>query len=83
MEPGPPYSTPYQEAIGGVDGHAAGEGVMDGQGVHVGGGRVASSLVHVSAAVEVQRVAALLLLLAHVLQLHLGHMHRGEVAQDL
>lgn len=66
-----------------MDGDTAGEGVVDGHGVHVGGGRVAAALVHVSAAVEVQRVTALLLLLAHVLELHLGQVHRREVPLDL
>ena len=58
-----------------MDGDAAGEGVMYGESVDVGGLPVAPPLVHIPAHVEVERVAAFLALLAHVLQLHVGQMH--------
>ncbi len=64
-----------QQTVGGVDGEAAGEGVVYGESVHIGGLPVASPLVHIPAHVEVEGVAASLALLAHVLQLHVGQMH--------
>ena len=63
------------QTIGGVNGEAAGEGVMYGESVHTSGLPVASPLVHVAAHVEVKGIAACLALLAHVLQLHMGQMH--------
>lgn len=75
--------TTHQQSIGGVDGDAAGEGVVNGEPVHVGGLRVATPLVDVPAHVEVKGVATRLALLAQVLQLHVGQMHRREVLQDL
>ncbi|TNN50012.1 hypothetical protein EYF80_039820 [Liparis tanakae] len=72
-----------QQTVGGVDGEAAGEGVVYGEPVHVGGLPVVSPLVHIPAHVEVEGVVASLRLLAHVLQLHVGQMHRREVSEDL
>ena len=65
----------HQQTVGGVDGEAAREGVVYGEPVHIGGLPVASLLIHVAAHVEVEGVAAVLALLAHVLQLHVGQMH--------
>lgn len=72
-----------QQTVGGVDGEAAGEGVVYGEPVHVGGLPVASSLVNISAHVEMEWVAAFLALLSHVLQLHVGKMHWWKVTKDL
>lgn len=66
-----------------MDGEAAGEGVVNGNSVHIGGLGVAAPLVNVPAHVEVKRVATRLALLAHVLQLHVGQMHRREVLHNL
>lgn len=66
-----------------MDGEAAREGVVYGEAVHIGGLPVASLLVHVATHVEVDRVATPLALLAHVLQLHVRQMRRGEVSKDL
>lgn len=77
--------TPFtnQQTVGGVDGEAAGEGVVNGKSVHIGGLQVAAPPVNVAAHVEVERVASRLALLAHVPQLHVGQMHRCEVLQNL
>lgn len=56
-----------QQTIGGVDCKTAREGVVYGQPVHIGGFLVASLLVNIPTHVKVQRVAALLSLLTHVL----------------
>ncbi len=64
-----------QQTVGGVDGEAAGEGVMYGKSVHVSWLLVASPLIHIPAHVEVEWVVAFLTLLTHVLQLHMGQMH--------
>lgn len=72
-----------QQTIGGMDRETPGERVVYGEPVHMGGIPVASLLVNITAHVEVERVAALLSLLTHVLQLHIGEMHWGEVTKDL
>lgn len=64
----------HQQAIGGVDGEAAREGVVDGESVHVCRLPVASALVYIPAYVKVERVPASQALLAHVLQLHVRQM---------
>lgn len=66
----PSQSLTHQQAVGGVDGDAAGERVMDGERVQVG-----AALIHVAAHVEVDRVVVPLCLLSHVLQLHLRQVH--------
>lgn len=76
-ESGTPFTN--QQTIGGVDGETAGEGVVDGKSVHIGGLRVAAPPVNIAAHVEVEGVATRLALLAHVPQLHVGQMHRCEV----
>lgn len=72
-----------QQTIGGVDGEAAGEGVVYWQSIHIGGLPVASPLVNVPTHVEVDGVAAILTLLAHVLQFHVGQVHGWKVTKDL
>lgn len=72
----------YQQAVGAVDGHAAGEGVVDGE-VPDGGGRVvASPAVQVPRQVEMDRVLAHQLL-PHVLQLHALQVRRREPQCEL
>lgn len=74
----PTCSLTHQQAVGGVDRNAAGEWVVDGERVQVG-----TALVYVTAHMEVDWVAVPLCLLSHVLQLHLRHVHWGEISQDL
>lgn len=66
-----------------MDGEAAGEGVVYGESIDIGGLQVASPLVNIPTHVEVERVAAFLLLLTHVFQLHMGQMHWREVTKNL
>lgn len=72
-----------QQTIGGMDGEAAGKGVVYWESIHIGGLPVASPLVNIPTHVEVKGVATVLALLAHVLQLHVGQMHWWEVTKDL
>lgn len=58
-----------------MDGEAAGKRVVYRESIHVGRFPVASFLVNIPTHVEVDGVAAILILLAHVLQLHVGQMH--------
>jgi len=55
-----------QQAISGMDGETAGEGVVYGESVHIGGVPVASLLVDIPAHVKVEGVAAFFSLLTHV-----------------
>lgn len=55
-----------QQTVGRVDGETAGEGVVYGESIHIGGLPVASPLVHIPTHVEVEGVTAMLGLLAHV-----------------
>lgn len=66
----------HQQAVSGMYSNASGEGVMDGQGVHIGGVNVAPTLIHISTPMKVHRVSALLLLLTHVFQLHMRQVYR-------
>lgn len=50
-----------------MDGETAGEGLVYGESVHIGGLRVASLLVDIPTHVEVEGVAAFFRLLTHVL----------------
>lgn len=72
-----------QQAVGGMDGKTAGEGVVYGESIHVGGLQVASFLVNIPTHVKVDGVAAFSRLLTHVPQLHVGQMHWWEVAENL
>lgn len=56
---------------------------MDGEPVYVSGLPVASPLVNIPAHVEMDGIAADLVLLAHVLQLHVWQMDWREVSKDL
>lgn len=64
----------HQQTIGPMYGDAAGETVMDGQVLHIGGWVVASSLIHISVHVEVHRVVTHRLL-SHVHELHPLNVH--------
>lgn len=66
-----------------MDGEAAGKWMVYGESIHIGGLPVASTLVNIPAHVEMQGVATDLTLLAHVPELHMWQMHRGEVPKDL
>lgn len=66
----------HQQAVSGVYSNTSGEGMMDGQGIHIGGVTVAPALIHISTPMKVHRVSALLLLLTHVFQLHLRQLYR-------
>lgn len=72
----------YQQAVGAVDGDAAGERVVDGQAPDVRGWVVASLLIHISRQVEVDWVLTHQLL-PHVLQLHALQVCRLEPQRKL
>lgn len=64
----------HQQAVGTMYGDTAGETVMDGQVLDIGGRVIASSLVHISVHVEVYRVVTQRLL-SHVHELHPLDVH--------
>lgn len=72
----------HQQSIGAMDGHTAGERVVDGQLAHRSGGVVAALLIHVSIHVEVDGIVSHGLL-AHVLQLQPRYMHRSKAVLHL
>lgn len=64
----------HQQAVGPMYGDAAGETVMDGQVLHIGRRMIASSLIHISVHVEVDRVMTQRLL-SHVHKLNTLNVH--------
>lgn len=61
----------HQQAVSGLYADTSGKGVMNGEGVQIGGVNVTPALVHISTPMKVHRVSALLPLLTHVFQLNL------------
>lgn len=64
----------HQQTVGPVYGYAAGETMMDGQVLHISRWVVASSLIHISIHVEMNRVVTHRLL-SHVQELHPLDVH--------